>query len=107
MPQKDASLIPVVGRTFEVDFGESVFHTTFDSESRLTFKPIKGSLGTLETVSYKNVEVGPNARLLYWQEKDKSTVTGYWDFEKRIVFSNVTLPDHTFLNLRGTLKPLS
>jgi hypothetical protein len=34
-----------MGRTFKVDFGEAVFHTTINSEYDLTFKPIKGNLG--------------------------------------------------------------
>jgi len=100
-------LIPYVGHTFEVDFGEAVFHTTFDSERELTFIPIKGNLGVIETVKYGNVEIHPNAYFLYWQEKDKTTVTAYWDFEKLIVHSNVTLPGNHFLNLNGKLTPLS
>jgi len=107
MEMHDPNIVPVVGRTFEVNFGEFVFHTTFDSDSKLTFKPIKGALGTVETVGYKKVEIGPNAYLLSWQEKDKTTVTGYWNFQKQVVYSNVTLPDNTFLNLKGNLRPLN
>ena len=97
---------PPVGHTFIVDFGEAVFHTTFDSERQLTFIPIKGNLGVVETVSYHSIEIHPNAFLFYWQEKDKTTVAGYWDFEKRLAYSNVTLPDSKFLNLKGTLTPI-
>jgi hypothetical protein len=60
----------------------------------------------METVSYNKVEIHPNAYLLYWQEKDKTTVTGYWDFKKLIIYSNVTLPGSIFLNLRGTQTPI-
>lgn len=102
-----SSLVSYVGRIFSVDFGESVFHTMFDSEHELTFRPVKGNLGTLETVSYNKLEIHPNAYLLFWQEKDKTTVTGYWDFEKMIVYSNVTLPGGKFLNLSGGLAPIS
>ena len=55
MRMRDPNVVPVVGHTFEVDFGQAVFHTTFDSDSQLTFKPIKGELGSLETVSYTRV----------------------------------------------------
>jgi hypothetical protein len=100
----ETDILRVVGHTFEVDFGEFAFHTTFESDSKLTFEPIKGTLGTIETVDYKKIEINPNTYLLTWQEKDRSTVTGYWDFEKMIVYSNVTLPDNTFLNLYGNLR---
>ena len=33
-------------------------------------------------------------------------MTGYWDLGKQLVDSNVTLPNNTFLNLKGTLKPI-
>jgi len=101
MTQKIIS--PPVGHTFIVDFSEAVFHTTFDSVHQLTFVPVKGNLGVTETVDYKTIEIHPNACLLYWQEKDTTTVTGYWDFEKMIVYSNVTLPGNKFLNLHGKL----
>ncbi len=101
------NLIPFVGRTFEVDFGDAVFHTTFDSEHELTFIPIKGNLGIIETVQYDKRDLHPNAYMLFWQEKDTTTVTGYWDFEKMIVYSYITLPGNKFLNLRGKLTPVS
>jgi len=101
MPEK--IIQPYVGHIFIVDFGEMVFHTIFDSEHELTFVPVKGNLGVTETVSYKSIEIHPNAYLLYWQEKDSTTVTGYWYFEKMIVYSNVTLPGNKFLNLQGKL----
>jgi len=106
MDLQDIDIVPIVGHTFEVDFGEFAFHTTFESDSRLTFEPIKGTLGTIETVSYKKIEICPNAYLLFWQEKDKTTVTGYWNFEEQVVYSNVTLPESTFVNLKGHLRPL-
>ena len=106
MDLSDVTIVPVVGHTFEVNFGEFVFHTTFDSDHQLTFNPIQGKLGTRETVNYHKVDINPNAYLLYWQEHDRSTVTGYWDFRKQVVYSNITLPDNTFLNLKGTLKPI-
>ena len=98
---------PPVGHTFIVDFGEAVFHTTFDSAHQLTFVPVKDNLGVNETVDYKAIEIHPNACLLYWQEKDTTTVTGYWDFEKMIVYSNLTLPGNKFLNLRGKLTMMN
>jgi len=38
------------------------------------------------------------------QEKDKTTVVHVRDFEKGIVYTNITRPDNTFVRLKGTLK---
>ena len=102
-----ANAVPVIGHTFEVNFGKYVFHTTFDSDRQLTFNLLQGDLGVHETVNYQRVEINPNAWLLFWQEKDRSTVTGFWDFAKQVVYSNVTLPDNTFLNLKSSLKRIA
>jgi MoaF-like len=107
LPMTQEIAFPPVGHTFIVDFGEAVFHTTFDSAHHLTFAPVKGNLGATETVDYKTIEIHPPACLLYWQEKDTTTVTGYRDFEKMIVYSNVTLPGNKFLNLCGKLTLMS
>jgi len=51
MEMHSTNILPVVGHTFEVNFGENIFHTTFDSDSQLTFKPIKGSFNILRLAS--------------------------------------------------------
>jgi hypothetical protein len=104
MEMRPADIIPVVGHTFEVNFGEIAFQNTFESDNRITYKPVKGALGKTQTVNCQRVEIHPNAYFEYWQEEDKTTVTRYLDFQKQVVYGNITLPDNTFLTLKGTLK---
>jgi hypothetical protein len=104
MEIREPSTVPVVGHTFEVNFGEIAFSNTFESDSRLTYKPVKGALGKTQTVNYQRVEIHPNAYFEFWQGEDKTTVSRYLDFQKQVEYGNITLPDNTFLTLKGTLK---
>ncbi len=104
IPMNEPKIIPLVGHTFEINFGEIIFQNTFESETQLTYKPVKGGLGHTQTVTYQSVEIHPNAYFQYWQEEDKTTVSRYIDFEKQVVYGNITLPNHTFLTLKGTIQ---
>jgi len=104
MEMRKPSIISFVGHTYEVNFGNVVFQNTFESETRLSYKPIRGGLGQTQTVDYQSVQIQPNAFFQFWQEEDRTTVTRYVDFENLLVYGNITLPDHTFLALKGTLK---
>ena len=101
---QEPNIIPIVGHTFEVNFGDIIFHNTFDSDTRLTYQPVKGGLGRTQTVTYHSVEIQPNAYFQFWQEADKTTVSRYVDFAKQVVYGNITLPDNKFLTLKGTIK---
>ena len=98
--------IPIVGHTFEVNFGEVIFHNTFETDARMTYEAIKGGLGQTQTVTYQSIEILPNAYFQFWQEADKTTVTRYIDFEKQVVYANITLPNDTFLTVKGTVKQI-
>jgi hypothetical protein len=106
MENSEPNIVPVVGHTFEVNFGEVIFQNTFESDTQMIYKPIKGGLGYMQKVNYKSVEIHPNAHFQFWQEEDKTTVSRYVDFEKQVVYANLTLPDNTFLTLKGTIKQI-
>jgi hypothetical protein len=101
---QEPNIIPLVGHTFEVHFGEIIFHNTFESDTLLTYKPIKGGLGRTQTVTYHSVEIQPNVYFQFWQEADKTTVSRYVDFAKQVVYGNITLPANKFLTLKGSIK---
>ncbi len=104
MVMPEPPLLSFVGHTYEVNFGNVAFQNTFDTETRLTYVPLRGALGETQTVDYQSVQVKPNAFFQFWQEKDGTTVSRYIDFEQLLVYGNITLPDHKFLTLKGTLK---
>lgn len=102
--------IPVVGHVFELDFGTYDYILEFDTENSLTFTVLRApnpfEVDTRLTVDYTRVEVRPNAYWVYWQVPGQDTVTHFEDFERNVVYSNITLADGEFLNLSGTIKRL-
>ena len=57
-----------------------------------------------ETVETKMVELRPQLFQVTWKEENGKTITQVQDYENEIVYSNVTLPNGQFVNLKGTIK---
>lgn len=94
----------ISGRKFQADFGEYLFELHFESEKLLTFTSLQGDAkGYSETVSITMTEIRQNVYMTYWTEKSGATVTHVEDFENGIVYTNITYPDLSFYNLKGTL----
>jgi hypothetical protein len=96
--------IKIIGNRFKADFEQMAFQLHFESSTQMTFAQIypKG-LSSSETVHPTMVEVRTNVYMVYWKEKSGTTVTHLEDFENEIVYTNITLPDNRFINLKGTL----
>mgnify|MGYP000007278451 FL=1 len=101
---------PAVGHVYEAAFGDLAYHLDFSNDGK-TMEFI--SVGTADavaqpvvTVEYTAKEVAPGVFMVYWKEPDGSTVVHVEDFNQDKVFTNITLPDHQFLNLEGTFKLL-
>ena len=62
---------------------------------------------TAPVVTYTAAPIRRQVFMVTWTEADKTTVTHVEDFERGKVHTNITLPDHTFLNLSGTWSRLS
>jgi hypothetical protein len=104
MPQKN---IPIVGHSFKADFGNFVFKLRFDSEESMTYTALmKSDSGKSETVTIRKTQLRPNVYMIYWKEKSGNTVTHVEDFEKQIIYTNITVPNGNFINLKGTLTSL-
>jgi predicted SnoaL-like aldol condensation-catalyzing enzyme len=100
--------IAVIGNTFKADFGQMAFQLHFESPTQMTFSPIlPDGLGSSETVKTTMVEIRPNVYMVYWKEKSGFTITHLEDFEKGIVYTNITMTDHSFVNLKGKLTKLN
>ena len=99
-----ANSIKVVGEKFHADFGDFLFELHFETETQLTFTSLRGeTFGYSETVQIKMTEIRSNVYLITWKEKSGTTVTHIEDFENNTVYTNITYPDLSFYNLRGTL----
>jgi len=40
MEKSEPNIVPVVGYTFEMNFGEIIFQNTFESDTWMTYKPM-------------------------------------------------------------------
>lgn len=77
------------------------------SDTSLTFTIIEQNgnvVNISETVETNMVELRPQLFQVTWKEENGKTITQVQDYENEIVFSNVTLPNGQFINLKGTLK---
>ena len=96
--------IDVIGNKFKADFGEFAFELNFESENQLTWRAFNNSVfGAIETVKIQKTEIRPNVYMVTWREKSGITVTHLEDFEKQTLYTNITTPDHNFINLKGKL----
>lgn len=98
--------IEVIGKKFKADFdGEFVFELHFQSPTQMTWRPLVGEGGS-NTEKITMTEIRPNVYMVYWKEQSGNTVTHVEDFENGEVYTNITLPDNTFLNFKGTLTAI-
>jgi hypothetical protein len=98
--------VKIIGEKFRVDFGMSKAILYFQSETSIQFtitekdgKPYE----EVETVEIKLTEIRPNLYITTWKERNQNTVTQIQDFNKGIVYSNWTLPNGEFINVKGSI----
>jgi hypothetical protein len=97
----------IIGNKFKIDFGMAKATLDIHSENSLTFKIIEQNgniVNVSETVETKIVELRPQLFQVTWKEENGKTITQVQDYENEIVYSNVTLPNGHFINLKGTIK---
>ncbi len=90
-----------------VDFGMAKAILNFESETALTFTITEKDGDTVnetETVAVKLTELRPQLYLATWKEKNGNTITLVQDYENGVVYSNWTLPNGEFNNVKGTIK---
>ncbi len=105
MPTKE--VFSIVGNTFEADFGEKTFKLYYENVNTLILTETKGpQAGRKQTLKVTMVELRPNLFMVNWQEANKLTVTDIEDYERGLVYANMTTPSGNFLTAKGTLKKL-
>ena len=101
---------PAVGHVYEAIFGALACHLDFSTDGKTMEFSSTGTAAPVAepvvTVEYTAKEVAPGVFMVYWKEPDGSTVVHVEDFNQDKVFTNITLPDHQFLNLEGSFKRL-
>lgn len=94
---------PAAGHVYEARFDGFAFHLKFDADGRtMRFTSAEApDFDTAEAVTYSATLLRPQVYLVTWKEADGTTVTHVEDFERDTVYTNITQPDRTFLNLVG------
>ena len=107
-PVSATSDFPGVGRRYLVTFPTFRAELHFESVSSLTWTLMNadGSRGRFEKVAIRVQAVAGAIFLVTWQEANKTTVVSVEDFGQRIMFSNITRSDGTFLQSKGTFVEL-
>jgi hypothetical protein len=99
--------LSIVGRLFEADFGKKAFTLFYENANRLILTEIKGpEAGKIQKLSVNIIELRPNLFMVNWQEENKLTVTDLEDYEKGVVYANMTTPSDNFVSIKGTLKEI-
>lgn len=99
----------IIGHRFMVDLGMAKAILNFKTETQLQFQitEMDGKpTDETETVTIKLTELRPNLFMATWKEKNGNTITQVQDYENEIIYSNWTLPNGQFKNVKGTIKPL-
>ena len=96
--------VKIVGEKFRVDFGMAKAILYFQSKNSMQFTIIEKD-GTpyneVETVEIKLTEIRPNLYITTWKERNLNTVTQILDFSNGIVYSNWSMPNGEFINIKG------
>jgi hypothetical protein len=95
---------PAAGHSYAVDFGKQKFRLEFNSETELTFTSPDGK--NTQTVPIMVTRIRPNVFMVYWSRKAGQYVVHVEDFENRVAYSNIFLPDGSVQRMKGTLVPL-
>ena len=100
--------LSIIGRLFLADFGEKAFTLFYENAAELILTEIKGSeVGRIQKLSVNIVELRPNLFMVNWQEENKLTVTDLEDYEKGVVYANITTPSDNLVSIKGTLREIS
>jgi hypothetical protein len=97
----------IIGNRFLVDFGMAKAILYFKSETSLSFTILQKdgeAVNITESVEIKLTELRPQLYLATWIEKSGTTVTQVQDYENGIIYSNWTLTNGEFNNIKGTIK---
>lgn len=109
IPWKTVEAFPAIGRKAEVNFGgDYVFVLDYKDGKHMSYIGTTGSLkGATDDVEYTAIEVAPKVYMVYWSEpKTGSHVVHVEDFGSGTAYTNISAPDGSFTNSKGTIKLL-
>jgi hypothetical protein len=104
-----AADFPGAGHKFIADFKKLRFEQVYPSATALTWTTLNpdGSRGESGTVSIQTQQIADSVFMVSWQEANKATVVQIQDYAQKIIYTNLTLPDGSFIQLKGSFNPSS
>ncbi len=82
--------VTYVGKTLEYQYGESIYHVTFDSDSEMHWEAVAGDeTGAKENENYKAEWVDSQKLFITWVEANGIGVSQILDFENGIVYNHL------------------
>jgi hypothetical protein len=103
-------VFPAIGHVYQADYRERIYRVAFNADGktlRWAQEPVLNFDQEAVTETYAHTPIRPGVFMVSWQEADGITVTHVEDFENDLVHAAITLPDHTFLTLKGTWTRIS
>ena len=100
----------LTGNKYKMDVGNLKVELFFVTDDSMVFTILEGSEiakpGYSERVQTIVSEIRPRVYMVSWKEASGATVTHLEDHENQIVYSNATLPDGSFYNMKGIISPV-
>jgi hypothetical protein len=88
--RESKSTISLVGKTIEYQYGESVYHVTFDSDTTLHWEAVAGDeTGTKENETYVSEWIDSKKLFITWGEANGIGVSQILDIEKGKVHNHL------------------
>lgn len=93
-----------IGMVFDVTFQEFSARLTTLPNSKMQFQIDNGIYAKTEVVKIAADCIRTGIFLVSWTESSGATVVHVEDFVENKIYSHATLPDGTFLRMRGSIK---
>ncbi|UHD47662.1 nuclear transport factor 2 family protein [Aureimonas altamirensis] len=77
---------------------------SIQSATRMIFEIKDGPFARTETVDIETIPLGDGQFAVSWQEASGATVTNIQDYDRMVVHSFATLPDHQFIRMTGPIE---
>lgn len=92
----------LIDHLFKADFGEKAFTLYYENNNSLILTAVKGpEAGQIQRLQVNIVELRPKLFMVNWQEANKLTVTDIEDYEKGVVYANISTPSDNFVTAKG------
>jgi hypothetical protein len=103
-PLNGALRDPVLGKTYEVDFGGNATRVRLDSDSSVTI--MRKAAGFSDLAHLPVTHLRPHQLMVGWQEADRTTNVHVYDLDSGEVHAFVTYADRRVHHARGTVRPV-